>query len=547
MIPLLANLGWLASNVGSRRRFLRQLRDPVGTQDERLRSLIAGHAATEFGRAHHFDRIDSAAAFRRQVPLCTYEDLAPAIDRIRRGEPKVLTDDAVTHLVPTSGSSGACKLIPFTATLQREFQAAIGPWVSDLYLSHPRALRGPSYWAISPSPPSDSRADSVVPIGFEDDSQYLGGVRQRLVTAALAVPSGVRTVSDRETFFLLTAVCLLRRENLGVISVWHPSFLLLLLASLQRHWDEVLAVLESGKLPSTRPVSGPLLIALGLKSHPERARFLRRLGPDRPAAYWPRLSVISCWTQAHAAVAAAEVARRFPGVVIQPKGLLATEGVVSVPFEGTHPLAVGSHVYEFLDDEGRLHPLDQLVEGARYEVVLTTGGGLWRYRLGDRVQVTGRKAATPCLEFVGRAGVVSDRFGEKLAEEFVSGVLAGLVHRSPGPAVFVLLAPESDGTRGHYVLFWQSDHAAPDPGMVDRLLCENPHYAWCRQLGQLEAVRVIPPGPDAYLRYAERIGSRQRLGELKPPALSLLDGWTAWFARDSARQGPPRLTPRVQE
>ena len=35
---------------------------------------------------------------------------------------------------------------------------------------------------------------------------------------------------------------------------------------------------------------------------------------------------------------------REPGVVIQPKGLLATEGVVSVPFEGTHPLAVGSHV-----------------------------------------------------------------------------------------------------------------------------------------------------------------------------------------------------------
>lgn len=532
MMPVMANLAWLASQTGARSRFLRQLADPLGTQARLLRTLISRHAATEFGRQHHFDRIDGASAFVRQVPLHTYEDLAPAIERIRRGEPNPLGRDPVTHLVPTSGSSGAAKLIPFTASLQREFQAAIGPWICDLYRAHPRALLGPSYWAISPAPDLAAWADSAVPVGFEDDSQYLGGLRQRLVASALAAPSALRTLTNRDTFNLLTAVCLLRQARLGVISVWHPSFLLLVLNSLRGNWEEALEVIATGRLAPARPVPAAVVRALALRANPARARRLRSLGPDRLADVWPGLSVISCWTQGHAALAAAEVARRFPRVTLQPKGLLATEGVVTLPFAGQQPLAVGSHVYEFLDPEGRLESLETLRVGAVYEVVLTTGGGLWRYRLGDCVRVTGRLAATPCLEFVGRAGAVSDRFGEKLSEDFVAAVLRGLVRDTVGESPFAMLAPEGDGTRGHYALLWDCG-PAPDEAQLDRLLCQNPHYDWCRRLGQLERARVVPAGPCAFQRYIERLGPQRRLGELKPPALAQEGGWTAWFTRQS--------------
>ena len=55
-----------------------------------------------------------------------------------------------------------------------------------------------------------------------------------------------------------------------------------------------------------------------------------------------------------------------------------------------------------------------------YDIVLTQHGGLYRYRIGDRVRVTRFYQATPCLEFVGRSDAVCDLTGEKLHERFAS-------------------------------------------------------------------------------------------------------------------------------
>ncbi len=141
---------------------------------------------------------------------------------------------------------------------------------------------------------------------------------------------------------------------------------------------------------------------------------------------WPRLTLISCWTDAAAARGAVELQSMFPNVEIQSKGLLATEGCVTFPLVGRPApvLAVGSHFFEF-QEEGRenedadpfagcrlAHELDR---GGRYSVVLTTGGGLYRYRLNDSVEVVGFEHECPLLRFLGKTDRVSDLVGEKLA------------------------------------------------------------------------------------------------------------------------------------
>src|SRR5450432_3212930 len=125
MIAAAANLAWIASQAGAAGRFRRQLRAPEETQEAILRALLRRNAGSRFGRQHAFAGIRTVGEFAARVPLATYQDLEPWVDRIRRGEPDGLTVDPVTHLVPTSGSSGPRKLIPFTARLQREFDAAI--------------------------------------------------------------------------------------------------------------------------------------------------------------------------------------------------------------------------------------------------------------------------------------------------------------------------------------------------------------------------------------------------------------------------------------
>lgn len=136
---------------------------------------------------------------------------------------------------------------------------------------------------------------------------------------------------------------------------------------------------------------------------------------------WANLDTISCWTDAAAKAFIPQLQAIFPHVWIQGKRLLATEGVVTLPMvnSASPVLAILSGFYEFVDDGGQVHLCDELEEGRVYRVVMTTHSGLYRYDLGDRIQVKGWLAQTPQLEFVGRAALVSDICGEKLTEEFV--------------------------------------------------------------------------------------------------------------------------------
>jgi hypothetical protein len=471
---------------------------PEAVQRSLFERYLRTNADTSFGRVHGFATIRTAEEYRERVPLILSENLAPWVDRIAAGETRVLTHSPVRTLEPTSGSSAAAKLIPYTATLQREIRRAVAPWIVDLYAHRPRLALGSAYWSITPLALDEDRTSGPVRVGFEEDSAYLGGFWSRLVDATLAVPGSVRHLRDADAFRYTTLKYLLRRRDLTLISVWHPSFLLLLLEALPRFWEALV-----------RDVGRPEL---------------GKLSPDAPTQIWPKLGLISCWGDAHAALSLPELARAFPGVEIQPKGLIATEGFVTIPFRGAWPLAIRSHFFEFLQEDGGSPCFAwELEEGRVYSVVLTTGGGLFRYRLEDRVRVEGFLERTPSLRFLGKEGHVSDLRGEKLHESFVAGVLARVL--TGITPQFAMLAPGRDAG---YVLFLETDTAPPADlaARLDDELSANPHYRLCRTLGQLAAVRIRRLESGAYARYLHRCRQRgQRWGDVKPLALSPLSDW----------------------
>jgi hypothetical protein len=98
-----------------RSRPLRQmLADPLASQDEVLRMLLREAAHTRFGKDHGFSKISSYDEFRRAVPLCTYEDLVPYIQRIKEGEQDVLWKGRPVFWGKTSGTTSRTKYIPVT-------------------------------------------------------------------------------------------------------------------------------------------------------------------------------------------------------------------------------------------------------------------------------------------------------------------------------------------------------------------------------------------------------------------------------------------------
>lgn len=479
---MLASLLWALHSSASARRWRRAARDTARAQRDVLLGIVRANAGTEFGRAHGFERIDSVAAFQERVPLRSFDDFAPFIERIAAGEQNVLTSERVVRFGVTSGSMAPSKLIPYTPSLLAAFREGIDAFVWQLFRTAPRAFLGKAYWSVTPAGARPRRSSGGIPIGFDDEEEYLDPLSRRLVAATMAVPASVAREQDIDTFLDATLQHLVRARALSWISIWNPTFFLLLLARLSKE------------------------------------------GPT-PAEIWPKLRLISCWADGAAAESVPVLKRAFPDAIIQPKGLIATEAFVSFPWHaGGSALAIRSHFFEFEDAGGAIRLAHELREGERYAVVVTTQGGLYRNRMHDLVDVVGRVDGCPLLRFAGRADKVVDLRGEKLNEVFVANALASFAAR------FKMLAPNEQGDG--YTLFVQGD-AAIDIDAVDLALRASYHYDYCRRLGQLAPCRLfrIDPSIDPAARYLEAcVAQGQRLGDVKPASLHAYRGWAGVFA-----------------
>jgi hypothetical protein len=517
------NAAWLLKCAGPAWLFRRATRRVAEVQAGLLKQIVERNRDTDFGRAHGFRDIRDPNDFRKRVPLSCYEAYAEAVRRIGADEANVLTAERVRLLEPTSGTAGGEKLVPYTDTLRRQFQRAVSPWIADLLLRRPALRRGRAYWSISPALGPPRRTPGGVPVGFDDDTAYLGGLERWVLARLLAVPSSVARLPDVERFRYATLLHLLRARDLALISVWSPTFLPALLGPVEEWHERLCFDLARGTSSSRDPSRASQLEAI----------FRSRLPlPEKLRQVWPGLALISCWADATAARHLREVRALFPHVEIQPKGLLATEGCVSFPLLGRPApvLAVRSHFFEFEPAEGGDCRLaHELEEGRRYRVVLTTGGGLYRYELRDEVEVAGFEGQAPLLRFLGKADRISDLAGEKLSEPHVRAVLDHLFTDNGLSPKFALLAPV-EGPPPHYRLYVQAA-ALPDALQVglEEGLRANPHYRHAVALGQLgpAKVQLLPPdGPSAWGLYERRCLARgQKLGNIKPAAL---DTWTGW-------------------
>jgi hypothetical protein len=493
--------GW-AAILGAARAECARLdhacRDPRRSQAALVRKILADNAGTAFGRAHDFDRIATIEQFRAQVPVREHDGLRPWIERVAAGQSGVLTSAPVIAFEETGGSTSGRKLIPYTQASLAAFRAAVLPWLRDLADERPGTFQGRAYVALSPVARVPGATAGGIPIGLPSEGAYLGADLAYAFAAVLAVPVGVAQVRDVAHWRFLTLRHLLAAHDLTFISVWSPTFLIALVEALPA-------------------LAEPLLKSIG-EADLERARLIETALARRPIdteMIWPRLATVSAWADGASRSYALKLQEMFPHAPLQPKGLLATEGAVTIPRRGSpHPApALLSAFLEFIDDDGDAFTCDELTEGATYRAVMTTPGGLYRYDLGDRLTCRGHVNGLPRLEFIGRA-VSTDIVGEKLSEDFVAEALdrvgagACLAARATGAPFYELLVDARHGAD-------LAQHAA----MVEKCLHANPQYAYARALGQLGPVkpRAVERLMDRYTHVQARRGCR--LADIKPPVL----------------------------
>jgi len=471
--------------------------------DNLFKNIEGSQSANQFGLGQHSD----LASYQQNVPISDYEDWQVFIERQQNGQKNVLSHFDCERYQPTSGSTSTIKWIPYNQPFLDELDHAIGPWMSDLYEQFPEIQQGKHYWSLS-WVPSDLR--NKLTSSINDDLQLLPWWKRLFMAGTMAVPESISLAQTSEESSFATACYLVACRDLSFISVWSPTFALSLLQLIKDKKALISGVLNNGQWPND--YAG--LNHLKAPKNQQTSQLLKKWNGEVNASFtkkvWPKLSLISAWDTSSSAIWADKLKALFAHCQFQGKGLWATEGVVSIPYQGQYPLAITSHFYEFEDlDSQKIYTSWQLKTGQNVRPIISTANGLLRYAMKDQLKVTGFINECPCLEFIGRLNGI-DMVGEKLSPEIAVNIINEFSKHEQVSPISLLAIPSSEDTDlPRYVLLCNDDGLSKASKakqwvelsrQLEERLCHSFHYKLARELGQLECAQVLlmPDAMDVY-------------------------------------------------
>ncbi|MBC8060412.1 MAG: GH3 auxin-responsive promoter family protein [Clostridiaceae bacterium] len=348
------------------------IKDIEEVQRKKLLNIISNNKTCEYGKTHTFENIKTLEEFQSSVPLTVYEDYKEYIEKIRNGEKNILTTENILFLELYRGDTSGSMLIPYTKSQKEDFQKGIKYWVYDLFSNYKGIKWGKSYWSVSPSN-----------LQFEEDRYYFRGIEKKLFNRIFALPGQIAKEENIDTFYYKNALALLSCKNLTSISVWNPTSFILLLEYMVKNTNRLVGNIYSKNK----------------KRSLEVMEFLEEKAYNK---LWKNLKVISCWSDGNAKAYLDKLKIIFPSVTIQPKELHATDGFISFPIseEQGARLSVNSYFFEFEETyDSKIYLAHELEKDKEYAIIITTSGGLYRYKLKDLVMVTGFSGIIPLIKF----------------------------------------------------------------------------------------------------------------------------------------------------
>jgi len=527
------------------------------TQRTLLKDLLAQNAETAYGRAHGFGALatseDVVGAYRRRMPLATYADVEPYVKRIEAGEENVLNAAGETMLARTSGTSGRVALLPTTAEMSSTFFVRGILVVFDVLarrgcLDH---LQHSCKLAFRATPRFTDHGLRVGPNSSGPQDRSFEKLRRVLYST----PKAGYEILDDEAALYVHALFAAKDANLGLVEanfVTLPARLLGLLRD-----ERIARAIEMGTIDDdirTRIGDG---LADELEEalrgpDAERAAQIREAaadaGPGLARRVWPHLRfILSNGTGSFAPHAQRLRDGAGRGVPVLSTVLAASEGLIGVGLEPTddgdsvYCLVPRAMFFEFLPLDGDDTLLaDELSPGQLYELVVTTLGGLCRYRIGDVVEfVKYHEGHAPVVRFRYRAGQVLNVRGEKVSEE----VLQRAVEASLGNVDFAAFECHDDAAAPGYdvvaAMDWDPDASER---LDDALRKASPIFDNWRTKGGIAPTRVIPASTEAFDAYRRHHGGSPQQFK-QPRVLRRPDDARALLAGEASTAPPAEAEP----
>jgi len=413
----------------AKHRLIRKTQQVGATQKAFLERYLAAHRSTELGQKFGLGQIETMAQFREQVPIYNYSFYEPYADRIAQGEQNILNPDPVKYINLTSGSTGNKKRVPVTARYQKFLRradlASIGFMIAGL------EKRGRPFGKALLT--NNAQLQGLTPAGIPYGPVTAGSIREgkHLVDQLFSQPFAALEIGDIDSRHY---VCLLFGLANPQLRGWVANFPMLILrtcAYLEQYAEALIEDLRTGAIAPWLNLDPQIRqqLAKRWRPHPQRADQLAAIykanGRLTPQLAWPHLSYI---TTARGGTSDFYL-RRFPDYFGDTPVFGGIYGTAEASFSvcpdldsDAGILAIESGFFEFMppDQWGQEQPQTrlphELTVGERYRVLVTSYSGLYRYDIGDVVEVVGYYNEAPLIVFRHRYGGLLSSTTEKTTE-----------------------------------------------------------------------------------------------------------------------------------
>ena len=515
------------------------------TQEKILMKIVHENENCELGKKYDFKNIHSIGDFQAKVPLLTFEDYAPLVDRmIDNDEKNIITSKRVLRYCASSGSVGKPKLQPKTWKDIWSMQCcgfAATPGCADRYFrkigkfKHLPAQMGPVMMSMN----GHRLKNGMMSNGA---AQVPFNLLRPILKFFITTPDDILFPEDEENtninYFQLR-FCLVNK-NVTFLGSMVITMMATAFEYLEKNWQMICNDIEHGTIDPSVKCPDSLRKKYGhMKPNPKRAAELRAIfeegfDTDVPVAYriWPKL----CWGYGMISSTLSvymEGLKRYIGdLPMHNMGYAASEGYMAMPVElnaTDYVLLPRSLFYEFLPEDAteddKPVTLDKLEVGKNYEIIVTNYSGLYRYRILDIVRCTGEYNQSKKVEFLYRSNMGLNIANEKTTTQMLDFV-ADAIQQKFGLSLeaYSYYSDLAGAELPRYALYLECDTVLPaeqlkeiEAYMDEQFRAVNEKYEKYRRWGMIgdPNVRCFVPGTIA--EYKQGLVAQGRaLNQIKP-------------------------------
>ena len=354
---------------------------PNEVQEALLMGLISKAKDTEIGVKYGFSSIRSYADFARQIPITTYEEYQPYIERSRTGENNIFWPTPIKWFAKSSGTTDAnSKFIPVSQESLEDCHYEASKDLLSIYLNN--------------------NPDSQL---FTGKGLRLGGSKELYKEHGTSFGDLSAILIDNMPFWAEYSST--PKNSISLLSDWEIK--------MQAIVDDTI----TENVTSLMGVPSWMLVLLN--------NVLETTGKENIHEVWPDLEVYF-----HGGVSFAPYRDQYNAIL--PKSNLryyevynASEGFFAIQDsnDSSELLLMLDYgiFYEFIPMdtygtlEQRIIPLSEVEVGENYAIIITTNAGLWRYQIGDTVRFTNTSPYR--IKVSGRTKHFINVFGEELIIE----------------------------------------------------------------------------------------------------------------------------------